>query len=414
MAQPQSKGQWFSAGTIAGMAALSVLAACSTPGSRPSRPASPAQKPAEHARPLPEEKKQQVAILVPTTGPNAALGQSIANAANMALIDSGNQRIRLTVYNTAGGAAVAAQHALADGNRLFLGPLLASDVREVQGIARTASVPVIAFSNDAALAGNGTYVLGFQPAQAIDRVVRYARDHGVTRFAALVPEGVYGQRASTAFLKTVNDVGGRAVSITTYSRDTRSLTAAIRKLTGDTGPSTRAHLRADGTVARVDPRAGGASFDALLIADSGKIAIAALPLLARAGAGDVQLMGTELWNTEPGLAKVQAMQGAWFASVPDTVFRQFADHYRSRFKVAPYRLASFGYDSVLLVNRIADHWQPGQPFPQAALRDNDGFSGVDGAFRFTGTGIAVRALEVQKVDAGTFTVLDPAPARFGK
>src|SRR3546814_5733463 len=90
------------------------------------------------------------------------------------------------------------------------------------------------------------------------------------------------------------------------------------------------------------------------------------------------------------------MHGAWFASVPDDYFRQFASRYRSRFGGEPYRLASLGYDSVLLVNRVAAKWQPGAPFPQAALRDSGGFAGVDGAFRFGGSGVALRALEVQE------------------
>src|SRR3546814_14078855 len=77
---------------------------------------------------------------LPTTGPNAALGQSIAYAANLALLDSGNRRVRLTVYNTAGGAAAAAQRALAEGNRLFLGPLLAPEDRKSVVSGKSVSV----------------------------------------------------------------------------------------------------------------------------------------------------------------------------------------------------------------------------------------------------------------------------------
>jgi ABC-type branched-subunit amino acid transport system substrate-binding protein len=410
MAQPQPNRQWLSIRTIATLAAISILAAC-TPGGRGPRPEAGPAKPVEQ-RPASEEDRQKVAVLVPTTGPNAALGQSIANAANMALLDSGSQRIRLTIYNTAGGAAVAAQRALADGNKLFLGPLLAPDVRAVQGMGRAANVPIVTFSNDATLAGGGTYVLGFQVGQSIERVVDYARAHGVTRFAALVPAGAYGQRASSAMIDAVEASGGRMTSIATFTRDTRSLTTAVRKLTGADAPAARAQVRPDGTVARVAPQTKGVPFDAVLIADSGKVALAALPILQKSGARSVRLLGTELWNTEPGLARVAAMQGAWFASVPDNYFRQFASRYRSRFGSEPYRLASLGYDSVLLVNRIASKWQPGTPFPQAALRDKDGFAGVDGAFRFGGPGIAVRALEVQQVGAGTFNVVSPAPASF--
>lgn len=412
MAQPQRIRQWLSARTIATLAVISILAAC-TPGGRDARPGQAGPpKPVEKPTGPDEADRQKVAVLVPTTGPNAALGQSIANAANLALLDSGNRRVRLTVYNTAGGAAAAAQRALAEGNRLFLGPLLAPDVRAIQGMSRAANVPILTFSNDASLAGGGTYVLGFQVDQSVERVVSFAQGRGVDRFAALVPAGAYGQRASSAMIDAVEKSGGRMTAIATFTRDTRSLTSAVRKLTGADAPAARARVRPDGTVARVAPETKGVPFDAVLVADSGKIALAALPVLQKNGARGVRLLGTELWNTEPGLSRVPAMHGAWFASVPDDYFRQFASRYRSRFGGEPYRLASLGYDSVLLVNRVAAKWQPGAPFPQAALRDSGGFAGVDGAFRFGGSGVALRALEVQQVGAGGFNVVSPAPASF--
>jgi hypothetical protein len=41
-----------------------------------------------------------------------------------------------------------------------------------------------------------------------------------------------------------------------------------------------------------------------------------------------------------------------------------------------------------------------------------GFAGIDGAFRFGKDGVAERALEVQQVDSGKFTVIDAAPRGF--
>src|SRR5690349_3324807 len=43
-------------------------------------------------RPLPpEETRNRVAVLVPTSGANAGVGLSIANAANLALLDAGSE-----------------------------------------------------------------------------------------------------------------------------------------------------------------------------------------------------------------------------------------------------------------------------------------------------------------------------------
>jgi branched-chain amino acid transport system substrate-binding protein len=356
------------------------VAAPPPPTTRPSAPT---------AGGLPQdEARHRIALLVPVTGPNAAVGQSIANAANLALLDTGGKTLRITTYDTGPGAAAAAARAIAEGNRLILGPLLAEDARSVAPAARAAGVPVLSFSNDLSVAGDGTFLLGFNPAQSIDRVVRYARSKGMTRFAALVPSGLYGRSAANALLKATEAAGGSVVAMQSYERSAKALAAAMAK------------------IGRDQP------FDAILVADSGRIALQAAPLIRRSGSPTARLLGTELWSTEPTLSAQPAMRGAWFASVSDTTYRQLSTKYRARFGTGPYRLASLGYDAVLLATRIAGEWKVGDAFPVRRLSDPDGFAGVDGAFRFGSDGVADRALAVHQIDAGGFTVISPAPRGF--
>jgi branched-chain amino acid transport system substrate-binding protein len=292
------------------------------------------------------------------------------------------------MYDTATGAAAAAQRAISEGNGLILGPLLSPDVRAVAPIAEAAHVPVLSFSNDVDIAGHGVYLLGFTPTESIDRVVDYAHDRGLTRIAALVPNGLYGRRASNAVIKAAEDAQSTVVSMQGYDRSPASLATAIKKLG--------------------DPK----GYDALLIADSGRIALVAAPLVRKAGSS-ARLLGTELWNTEPTLAAARPMSGAWFAAVSDGLYGQFSAKYRARFGKGPFRLASLGYDSVLLAVRISADWRPGTPFPEGRLVDKGGFSGVDGAFRFDRDGIAERMLEVKQIGAGGVTVVSPAQQGFG-
>jgi branched-chain amino acid transport system substrate-binding protein len=366
-----------------------MLAACQT--IVPRTPAPVEQQPQTPADPGPglpvDTQRHRIALLVPQTGPDAPVGQSIANATTMALLDSRSDRIRITIYDTATGAAAAAQQAVSDGNRLILGPLLSDDVRAVQPIARAANVPLISFSNDSSVAGNGTFLLGFEPGQAVNRVVGHARRSGITRFAALVPRSVYGERAVAAMRNAVAAEGGTLVATEYYDRSATGLTGAARRLT----------------------RAG--QFGAVLIADGGQTAIRAVPLV-RSGGSTARVLGTELWNTEAALSSNAALRGAWFASVSDTLYGQLATRYRERYGTAPYRLASLGYDSVLLTVRVSRDWRPGTVFPQARLFQEDGFGGIDGIFRFDNRGIAVRALEVSEVRAGGFAVVDAAPTRW--
>ena len=83
--------------------------------------------------------------------------------------------------------------------------------------------------------------------------------------------------------------------------------------------------------------------------------------------GNKQILGTELWNTDATLGGNAAMRGSWFASVSDGLYGQLAAKYRTRYGKAPYRLASLGYDSVLLTVRIARDWKPGTIFPASRL-----------------------------------------------
>lgn len=371
-------------------AGLLALAACQTMVPK-SGPVKPGPTPVETPRPigpeLPEDQnRHRIALLVPLTGPNAGVGQSIANAANLAVLDTGGKRIRITTYDTAPGAAAAAGRAVAEGNKVILGPLLADDVKLVAPAAQKAHVPLISFSNDSTVAGAGTFIMGYTPAQSIDRVVRFARSKGMTKFAGLMPTGVYGQRAANSFLRSVEGAGGQVVSLQSFDRSRNGIGAAVSKLTGP--------------------------YDAVLIADSARNASQAVTLL-RKGAPDAKAMGTELWNTENQITAMTPLYGAWFASVPDGLYRQLVTKYRARFGGAPYRIASMGYDAVLLVSRIAQDWKVGTDFPMARLMDDGGFTGIDGPFRFRSDGIVERSLEVSQVGAGGLSVVSPPPAKFG-
>ena len=390
-ATPRRQSGLFSFARIAGLGLAVMLAACSTVVPRGAPPPVPTARPAPkpvNPNGLPEDvERHRIALLVPLSGPNAAVGQSIADAAAMALADTGGKALRITNYDTAQGAEAAARKALADGNKVFLGPLLSEDVHAVEAQAAAAGVPVISFSNDADAAGDDVWLLGFSPAQSIDRVVRFAKSKGLTRFAGLVPPGVYGRNASNMLIRTAEAAGGSVVAMQSYQRSPTSLAAAIKTISKE-------------------------KFDAVLIADSGRIAIASAPLIRKSSGATVRILGTELWNAEPSLNNSPAMAGAWFASVDDNLFKQFVTRYRARYGRTPYRLASLGYDAVLLTVRIAKDWKMGDRFPVDALSDEGGFSGVDGAFRFAKGHIAERALAVHQLGSGGGTVVSPAPSGF--
>lgn len=347
----------------------------------------PTDVPSDTALPQ-DEGRHRVALLVPLSGENGAVGQSIANATTMALLDTNAENLRITTYDTSAGAARAASRAIADGNQLILGPLGRDDVATVLAQARPAGIPLITFSNDAGVAAADVFVMGHIPEQSVERTVRFAIDQGARRFAALVPQGEYGERATAALRRAAERAGATVVAVETFNRANTSIVSAATRLNATGG------------------------FDTVLIADGARLAAMAASELKPAGSDLPSLIGPELWSGETTLTRAEAMQGAWFSSVSDSRYRQFSTSYETRFGGQPYRIATLGYDAVLLTLRVARDWTPGRPFPTGQMLDTGGFLGLDGPFRFRSDGVGERVFEVREVSDGSFRVVDAAPRQF--
>lgn len=365
--------------------AVALLGACAVvpKGPRPGT-AAPAPAPAPSGSTLPaDQQRHRVALLVPMSGSNAAVGRSIANATTMALLDTNAANLRITTYDTAAGASEAARRAVSDGNRLILGPLMGGEIGPV--VAQAKGVPVVSFSNDTTTASREVFLMGQMPEQSITRTVRYVRGKGAQSFAVLAPAGEYGQRAEAALRSAIAQSGGRFVGTETYARGNTSVVSAAQRLKARGG------------------------YDTVLIADGARLAAQGA---AQLRSPNTRILGTELWSGEAAIARTPALNGAVFSAVADGRYQRFADSYRARFGAAPYRIATLGYDAVLLTLRVARDWQLGRAFPADRLRDSGGFLGLDGAFRFDRNGVVDRAMEVREVRGGRITVADQAPARF--
>ncbi|NBW74883.1 MAG: penicillin-binding protein activator [Sphingomonadaceae bacterium] len=377
----------FNRRNVVMIGAIVLLAGCKViPKGVPTPTPPPEDRPTD-ALPA-DQLRHRVALLVPMSGPNADVGQSIANATTMALLDTNAQNLRITTYDTSAGSAAAATKAIQDGNKLILGPVQGDEVPTVATVARAARIPLISYAGDTGAGSRDVFAMGTAPVNSIGRTVAFARSRGIARFALLVPNGDYGARVRVAYDQAVKVTGGNLVAAESYDRSNPSIVSAARRL------RTR----------------GG--FDAVLIADGARFAALAAPQLKTPGAASPRILGTELWSGESVISSTPALRGAWFSAIADTRFKTFADSYQSRFGSKPFRVATQGYDSVLLTIRIARDWRPGTPFPTARLADAGGFLGLDGAFRFAPSGQIERALEVREARAGNIAVVSPAPDKF--
>ena len=175
----------------------------------------------------------KVGLLLPLSGARADVGQAMLNAAQLALFDLASDQFALVVRDTRGtpeGAAAAAEQVLAEEAALILGPLFSTSADAVKPIAEEAAVPMITFSNNTAIAGPQSFVMGVTPSTQVNRVVDYAASQGLSRFAVLAPENAYGQLVVQALQEAVFRNGVELSRVVFYDPQSTDISAEVQVL----------------------------------------------------------------------------------------------------------------------------------------------------------------------------------------
>jgi len=330
-----------------------------------------------------------VGAILPLTqnGGPSVVGQSLRNAAQLAVEESGSNDITLIIeddHSTPDGAAQAAQTAISAGAEIIVGPLFAANVREVGRAAKAANRPVIAFSTDASVASRGVYLLSFLIESYVDRITDFAVARGLKSFAILAPQNDYGNVATAEFQSEAARLNARIATVARYAPGEPA--SGIQALDGAADP-----------------------IDALFIPEQAD-GIAAVASALAASGRKTQILGTGVWN-DARVLQLPGLQGAWFAAPENAGFAAFAQRYKAKFSSDPTRLATLSYDAVSLVAALS-RTQGAQRFSDAALTNASGFNGADGVFRFRSDGQNERGLAVMQIEHGATTLLSPAPHSF--
>lgn len=378
--------------------------------------------------PLAPGEKAMVGLLLPLSGPNASLGQGMLDAAQVALFDIQGNRIALLprdTHGTADGAAAAAQDALDQGARLLIGPLTATEVQAVKPVAAARGVAVLGFSTEVTVAGDGTFVMGLLLSEEVRRVVGFAHQKGIQRFAVLAPGSAYGQLVVDA-LKAVAqaeqvtlvdpvffdpnavDLAPSIRQLAHYDNRRAAIDQQKKQLANARDPASQEALRRlNEGLATVD-----LGFDALLLPEGGQQFKLLGPLLPQYGIdpNKVHLLGTGLWD-DPALATEPQLEGAWYAAPDPNGRADFEKRFATLYGHAPPRLATLAYDATALAAALSRNPE-GADFSADALTNPNGFLGLDGIFRFRSDGRVERGLAVIEIHRAGSTIVSPEPQSF--
>ena len=338
------------------------------------------------------------ALLLPLTGPSAAIGAALFNAAQMALFELADGQFTLLPFDTHGtpeGAAAAARLAVAQHAGLVIGPLFSGEAKAASAITGPAGIAMLALTADRKAAAPGVFVLGFLPGPQAARVAEEARAQGRMRLGVLAPADDYGRTVAEYLNNLGPQAGVTLTGLEYYDVAGNDVAAALKRLLKT------AHLPGD------------AGFDALLLPDEGNRLRAVAAAVAAAGVDPtrVRLLGTMLWDDSRPESE-PALVGGWYAAAAPAAHAAFDVRYAKAFGGKPPRLASLGYDATALAAVLARRGGA-RPFTPETLTTPMGFAGVDGLFRLKADGTNERGYAVMEVVAGgPPREVAPAPAQF--
>lgn len=340
----------------------------------------------------------KVGLLLPTGAEpqTAAIAKAMRQAAEMALFDLNQPGLQLIVKDDRGteeGARAAANEAISGGAEIILGPLFSRSTTAVAPLARQASVPIVSFSNDQRVAGNGVYLLSFLHDQEVGRIVDYAARQDRRRLVALLPEDALGERLEQSFRAAAARSGSTIVALEQYALNTNAILAPARKIS-----DTIKHAPPDAPV------------DALFLPGGDETLQLVAPFISYLAIDTkkVRLLGTDGWDT-PIVARDKAFAGGWYAAPDPRGWRAFSARFAKSYGAPPPRLASLAYDAVSVAAAFAGTAR-GSRYSPANLTRASGFAGVDGRFRLSTGGLVERELAVLEVRAGGNVVIDGAPS----
>ena len=326
-------------------------------------------------------------IMLPFSHPNSNLrkqSEGMLGAIEMALFDYAGENFVILPKDTAGNQGIAEEAALdlsEQGVDFVLGPLFGANVTRTKEVLAEEAIPLVAFSNDNSVAGEGAWLASITPEEEARAIVAYTALRGYDTFAFFGPDSTRGRVVAEAMQMEVFDQAGFMLATQFYEASNQNPQAEAESLALTIMAATERGERV-----------------AVLVPESGNRLRRIAPLLAYYGVDTraVKFIGTSGWN-DPNVWREPSFLGAWFPATPSDEIEFFEQRYERLYGTEPSSLASIAYDAAALAIALSDDGA----LSFEDLANPDGFVGVNGLFRFRPDGTAERAFVIMEVDPRT-------------
>lgn len=378
------------------------------------------------------DASRNIAVLLPTSGPHATIGQTIRPAIEMAALQHAPRGARINFYDTgAENPESTISEMLSQNPDIIIGPVFADTARILRDM-KPSSIPALAFTSDLSAVGDGVLSVSLIPTNSTEAVLQAMKSDGVERFIIMAPDNTSGHIMAGA-AKSVNSAYDiKNIGVFYYNEhdanSIKDITNTASMYTARSAANTRAreilaNIVNNETLSAAERSSvisqlsktnkrdviGKLPYDAILFlgtADDTKSLVSFLRYYG-VGANDVRMYGTSMWEGTD-IASDVTMTGAKFATMAE-IPQNLSTTYESAAGKPASRMAAIGYDATILAVNAA--YADGGAM--SYLVNPSGYIGANGLFRLLLNGTNERALQILRINGdGTTTPVKDASVNF--
>jgi len=358
-----------------------------------------------------ETKYLRVGIMLPLTGKNYQIGNSLLNASLMALNKTRNKNVKFFVRDTGNEDNITNNfYSLLNENvDVILGPIFSKSILIIQPLAKDEGVQIITFSNNSQVVQKNLYIFGLTLEDEVRSILEYSKKIKNKKLAVILPENEYGQRIKNEIIKFHSDNSSQLIktimykpsdpdfyeiskNISDYEKRKINLGLKIKELESINTESSKKELK---LLKSLDTY-GDLPFDSLFIGVENFKQLSMISSILPYYDVDpkkIQYLGNSVWNKD-SIIKEPGLNNSLFTSLNRESTAKFKLEYLELFNQKPHSIASLAYDAVGLVISLNENKKP---INASSLTSKQGFVGINGTFKLYMNGNIERNPSIYRV-----------------
>jgi len=379
-------------------------------------------------------KTENIAVLLPTSGDNKALGQSIKSSIETAVIQQSFPNINVSFYDLSGdkdNKQTIITNMLSTNPDIVIGPIFADDTKLLRDIKST-ETPVLSFTSDITAIGNGVMTMALMPTQSIEAIIQQIKKDNKNKIVIVAPNTQSGKQMASITEQTLNAYDLDLIGLFYYesmnsdSMKDISLQASMYNTRQQANTKAKEILsniiltehitkhdkqileRQLDTLSKTEVL-GDLPFDSVLFLGNADDSKTIASFLRYYGVNNkkISFYGTTLWQGTDIVSDL-SMSGAKFTSLPE-LSEQFIQTYKSVENTEPNYLSAFSYDAANLAMGMTFSGTTNEKY----LLDANGYVGSNGIFRLLPYGQSERGLRIMQINGPeTPNLISDTPTTF--